>query len=86
GILQKSFRQMTDNLKALQEENQHQQRVELELEFRALLSQIQPHFVKNTLAAINGLALQGDSTRILQLVDSLGYFLSTRIYQGRAIV
>jgi sensor histidine kinase YesM len=86
GILHGAFRQMTDDLKMMQDHMQRQERVKLELELKALLSQIQPHFIKNTLAAINGLALQGKMEDIQRLVDSLGFFLSSRIYPDRPIV
>lgn len=86
GILQNTFNRMATDLKLMQRQMQQEQKLKLEMEFNALLSQIQPHFVKNTLASINGLALQGRTDQIHRLVDSLGYFMSTRIYHGRPIV
>lgn len=86
GLLQTAFRRMTDDLGELKTQIQEEQREKLELEFQALLSQIHPHMIKNTLASIEGLALMGKTEQIRDAIHSLGYFLSSRIYADRPLI
>ncbi|MBB6637406.1 sensor histidine kinase [Cohnella thailandensis] len=85
-LLQTAFRRMTDDLEGLKTQIQEEQREKLELEFQALLSQIHPHMIKNTLASIEGLALMGETEQIRSAIHSLGYFLSSRIYADQPLI
>ena len=55
-------------------------------EFQLLQSQINPHFLYNTLDAIIWLAEAGDQKRVVSMVGSLSSFFRTALSQGRDIV
>ena len=85
-LLQRSFQSMTSDLKELQERMEVEQQQKLQAELDALLSQIHPHMIKNTLAVVNGLALRGQTEQIREVVHALGYFLSSKIYPEHPLV
>ena len=58
---------------------------EQELEMKALQAQINPHFLYNTLSAINWCALETDNIKISEMVLALSKFYRTALNQGENI-
>ncbi|QYR22864.1 sensor histidine kinase [Paenibacillus sp. sptzw28] len=78
GILSNAFKQMLADLKASiarDKENLEKDRLVKELELQALQSQINPHFLFNTLNALSKLALLEGSKRTSDLIVSMSNLL-----------
>ena len=75
GQLSISFNNMVDELNRLVREVYETQLREREAELSALQSQMNPHFLYNTLESINMLALHNDQLQISDIVTSLGKLL-----------
>lgn len=84
--LSHSFNSMIDRINELLEqikaEQIHLKNTELDL----LQSQINPHFLYNTLDAITWLAEAGESERVVEMVQSLSHFFRVSLSKGREIV
>ncbi|MBD8071145.1 sensor histidine kinase [Bacillus sp. PS06] len=72
GILHHDFQVMLEKIKSLISENYTKQLVIKEAEYKALQSQINPHFLYNTLDSINWLARSRKQHEISGLAEALG--------------
>ncbi|MDQ0228012.1 hypothetical protein CHH83_19005 [Bacillus sp. 7586-K] len=79
GILHNNFYMMIDRINELIKENYEKQLLIKDTEFKALQSQINPHFLYNTLESINWLAKINNQQKISNMVESLGYLLRNAI-------
>ncbi|MEK8126437.1 sensor histidine kinase [Paenibacillus filicis] len=75
GHLSRNFNRMVGEIDRLVEEVYLIGLREKEAELSALQSQINPHFIYNTLESINMLAVQGQSGRVSDMVTALGRLL-----------
>jgi two-component system sensor histidine kinase YesM len=75
GQLSAAFNTMVDELNRLVREVYETRIREREAELSALQSQINPHFLYNTLESVNMLALHGQQLQISDIVTSLGKLL-----------
>ena len=67
-------------------QNVYESRIkEQELEMKALQAQINPHFLYNTLSAINWYALETDNIQISEMVLALSKFYRTALNQGENV-
>ncbi len=86
GVLSDSLNAMIDKinelLQTVKEEQIHLRESELEL----LQSQINPHFLYNTLDTIVWLAEAGDEKQVVSMVKSLSEFFRASLSRGRDIV
>ncbi len=86
GVLSSSLNEMIDRtcelLTQVRTEQESLRKAELEL----LQSQINPHFLYNTLDTIVWLAEAGDSSKVVDMVGSLSDFFRTSLGQGRDVV
>jgi two-component system sensor histidine kinase YesM len=85
GYLQKDFLKMIRKIEKLIEENYEKQLVIKDTEYKALQSQIDPHFLYNTLSSVNWLARTGSCEEISELVLSLGSLLRASISKTSVI-
>lgn len=86
GILSDSLNTMIDkNLELLEQVRTEQTRLR-KAEFDLLQSQINPHFLYNTLDAIVWLAEAGEQQKVVSMVGSLSDFFRTSLNQGKEIV
>ena len=72
GSLTKSFDAMTHRIQELMEQNVYEQEQKRKSELKALQSQINPHFLYNTLDTINWMAQKYGADDISTMVRSLG--------------
>ncbi|RKL65090.1 sensor histidine kinase [Salipaludibacillus neizhouensis] len=79
GEMHSNFKKMMDQINFLIEENYRKQLVIKDTEFRALQAQINPHFLYNTLEAINWSAKASGHDRISKMADSLGKILQAAV-------
>ncbi|KKI91928.1 histidine kinase [Bacillus sp. SA1-12] len=79
GILHRNFFHMIERINNLINENYEKQLLIKDTEFKALQSQINPHFLYNTLESINWLAKINKQQQISKMVESLGYLLRNAI-------
>jgi len=86
GYLQKDFLKMIRKINTLIEENYEKQLIIKDTEYKALQSQIEPHFLYNTLSSINWLSRTGKCEEISELVISLGGLLRASISKTAAIL
>lgn len=86
GVLSESLNSMIDKINMLLEqvtqEQIHLRKAELEL----LQSQINPHFLYNTLDTIVWLEEGGDRKQVVEMVRSLSEFFRTALNQGKEVV
>ncbi|OCT15551.1 histidine kinase [Paenibacillus pectinilyticus] len=75
GLLQRSFRFMIERINTLIQENYANRLLLKETEFKALQSQINPHFLYNTLESINWMAKVNKQAKISEMVEALAYLL-----------
>ncbi len=79
-----SFNQMVRRLKALIEENEMQQQKKQEAEIRALQSQINPHFLVNSLSSIRFMAQVSRFEGIRKMAEALIKILSSSFRSNRS--
>lgn len=75
GILHRQFTHMAEQIQTLVVENYRQQLLTKDAQLKSLESQMNPHFLYNTLDAINWRAKAIGEPEISQIADSLGHFL-----------
>ena len=71
GSLSNSFNVMTEEIQNLMQQNIYEQRQKRKSELRALQSQINPHFLYNTLDSIIWMAEGGRNTEVVLMTSSL---------------
>lgn len=86
GSLQKNFLNMIDKINILIKENYEKQLIIKDTEYKALQSQINPHFLYNTLNSINWLAKDGKIEEVSVLVVSLGDLLRASISKQSMVI
>lgn len=77
--LGKSFNVMTDKIQKLMEENTWEQEEKRKNELKALQSQINPHFLYNTLDSIIWMAESGKDQEVVLMTSALGKLLRQSI-------
>lgn len=85
-VLSDSLNTMIDKINELLEQITKEQTRLRKAEFELLQSQINPHFLYNTLDAIIWLAESGEQKKVVSMVGSLSEFFRTSLNQGKDIV
>ncbi|MCR4739262.1 MAG: sensor histidine kinase [Lachnospiraceae bacterium] len=86
NILSESLNTMIDKINDLIEKEKSDQARLRKAEFELLQSQINPHFLYNTLDAIVWSAEAGNQKQVVKMVGSLSEFFRTSLNQGKDIV
>lgn len=86
GSLTKSFNVMTHRIQELMEENVHEQEEKRKSELKALQSQINPHFLYNTLDSIIWMAEGKKNEEVVLMTASLARLLRQSISNEEEIV
>ncbi|WP_175638622.1 sensor histidine kinase [Metabacillus schmidteae] len=72
GILQRKFKEMIDRIRDLIEKDYKREMENRDAQFLALQSQINPHFLYNTLQVVSGMALKKGAKEIYEMIQKLG--------------
>lgn len=86
SMLSDSLNTMIDKINELLEQVTREQSRLRRAEFELLQSQINPHFLYNTLDAIIWLAESGEQKKVVNMVGSLSDFFRTSLNQGKDII
>ncbi len=86
GMLSESLNSMIDKINELLEQVKVEQIQLRKAEFELLQSQINPHFLYNTLDAIIWLAEAGEQKKVVNMVGSLSEFFRASLNQGKDII
>lgn len=86
GVLSDSLNTMIDKINDLLEQVTTEQVRLRKAEFELLQSQINPHFLYNTLDAIIWLAESGEQKKVVSMVRSLSEFFRTSLNRGKDII
>ncbi|MGG1555837.1 sensor histidine kinase [Paenibacillus ferrarius] len=86
GQLTNRFGQMIANINTLIEEVYQSKITQKEAELKALQTQINPHFLYNTLSIINWKALEIDAMEISQITNTVSRFYRTVLNKGRDFI
>ena len=86
GSLTKSFDVMTHRIHELMEQNVHEQEEKRKSELKALQSQINPHFLYNTLDSIIWMEESGKNEEVVQMTSALAKLLRQSISNEDEIV
>ena len=86
SVLSDSLNTMIDKIDELLEQVKKEQVRLRKAEFELLQSQINPHFLYNTLDAIVWLAEAGEQKKVVSMVGSLSDFFRTSLNQGKDII
>ncbi|WP_426451770.1 sensor histidine kinase [Paenibacillus sp. S-38] len=86
GQLTNRFGRMLHNINTLIEEVYQSKITQREAELKALQTQINPHFLYNTLSIINWKALQADALEISEITTNVSKFYRTVLNKGRNII
>nr|WP_304577623.1 sensor histidine kinase [uncultured Acetatifactor sp.] len=81
GLLVRQFNRMTGRIEGLVEENAAMEKKKREMEIQALKSQLNPHFLYNTLNTVKWMAVMKGEKDIVDCLDALGDILRP-MYQG----
>ncbi|WOC32836.1 MULTISPECIES: cache domain-containing sensor histidine kinase [Caproicibacterium] len=85
GILQKDFLLMVERINQLIKQNYEKQLAIQETKYKALQSQINPHFLYNTLSSISWLAKVGRGDEVSNMVLSLSNLLRASVNEQTVI-
>ena len=86
AIVEKSYYIMRERLDRLMLENQEKERQKRETEIKALQSQIQPHFLFNTLNTIRCSAINHNTEKAAEMVLALSQLLRMTLVKGEALI
>lgn len=86
GELASSFNLMTSRLHDLVETNYKIQIMEREAELKALESQINPHFLYNTLATISWTARKNNQGDVIKITNALAKFYRLVLSKGNTVI
>ncbi len=86
GDLQRDFAIMIQKINTLIQEDYTKQIVIKDTQFRALQTQINPHFLYNTMESINWLAKLHGEREISQMVEALGSLLRNAISNRQPVI
>lgn len=86
GQLSKSFYSMSSNLRILIEEVYEKEILKRKAEMDTLQSQINPHFLYNTLSSISALALKQNDYGVNEMVNYLSKFYRISLNNGKKII
>lgn len=86
SVLNDSLNTMIDKINELLEQVKTEQGRLRKAEFELLQSQINPHFLYNTLDTIVWLAEAGEQKKVVDMVGSLSDFFRTSLNQGKDMV
>lgn len=86
GELGSSFNHMTSRIHDLVETVYKIQIMEREAELKALESQINPHFLYNTLATISWVARKENPTEVVKITNSLAKFYRLVLSNGQTLI
>jgi len=86
STLEHSIGRMVQTVRSLAEDSFQAKLQEREAMLKALQAQINPHFLYNTLEAINWMAIRRDAEDISLMVDSLSKYFRLTLNKGRDIV
>ncbi len=84
--LHKAFNVMTERIHQLMEENVEEQRQKRKSELKALRSQINPHFLYNTLDSIIWMAEGGKNKEVVMMTSSLARLLRQSISNDEEMI
>ena len=79
GMLSRSFNVMTEKIHSLMEQNVYEQEQKRKSEMKALLSQINPHFLYNTLDSIIWMSEAGKNDEVVLMTSALAKLLRQSI-------
>ena len=79
AILYDSYNIMIEDINTLIKDNYEMRILSQEVEFKSLQSQLDPHFLYNTLDSINWLAIANNQSQIAEMVTSLAYLFRKKI-------
>ena len=86
GKLANYFNKMIGKMRVSIEEIYNVQKAKRDVELKALVYQINPHFLYNTLSSIIWLANDGDNEKVIEITDSLSKLFRISISKGKEII
>ncbi len=86
GELAQSFNHMIEKIKRLMAQEQESQEKLRYAELKALQSQINPHFLYNTLDSINWMVRMGRDDKVEEMIDALSTFFRISLSKGRHFI
>ena len=86
ALLLNGFNRMSVQMEELIQRVEEEQRDKRQAEMQALMAQINPHFIYNTLESINSMAVLQGNTAISRMTVSLGKLLRISISDSRQLV
>ncbi|MEH7493830.1 cache domain-containing sensor histidine kinase, partial [Neobacillus niacini] len=86
GELSSTFINMTQKIKKLIDEVYYTEILKKEAEMNTLQSQINPHFLYNTLGSISALAMKEKAHKVYHMVNLLSKFYRISLNKGRKII
>lgn len=84
--LHRNFRTMLEQINTLIKENYEKQLIIKETEYRALQSQINPHFLYNTLNSVTWMAKVNKQEQIASVVESLGNMMRSIVSKKEPLI
>ena len=84
--LKRSFNDLIKEIKKLQDKTINDEKEKRHYEFKVLQSQINPHFLYNTLDAIHWKAFEHDDEEMIQIIDSLSNFYRLSLSNGAEFI
>lgn len=86
GDLTVSFYTMRENIRDLMEQQYHNGMEIKDLELQILQSQINPHFLYNTLETIYWMGIKNNAAEVSELAEKLGSFYKLSLSNGKTLV
>ncbi len=86
GELSRAFSSLLDRIRSLIERDRQLEAERFELEIKALQSQINPHFLFNTLSIINLLAQEIEADNISESIEALANFYRLSLNNGEKLI